>query len=209
MDCEEPLKLRDKIIKELEEQVKNSANQILSLIKQLDNSEKECSKLKSQTTLHRFKLAELEAEKDTIIVENEELKKNIEELYREIAESHAEKLKFKLGFEKSIIKLKQAGQREKNLENINEKIVKTNSELSIKAAEGFINLTPRPSFEGIEDLLPEIPKTTKEKVREVISLALLRNRVDGENKKRGAVFAPVRKNTIRLTNKPSMLNIND
>lgn len=200
-DCEEPLKKRDNQIKVLEERLTNSSKQIVSLNKQLENIEKECGKLKSQTVMHRTKLTEIEAEKDTIFLENEELRKNIEILNKEIGESHADKLKFKLGFEKSIIKLKQAGIREKNLENINEKIVKNNCELSIKAAEGFTNLTPRPSFGGIEEILPEIPKTTREKAREIMSLVSIRNRVEGEqNKKRGAVFAPNRKNAYKLTN---------
>jgi len=173
----------------------------VSLSKQLENVEKECGKLKIQTVMHRTKLTETEAEKDTICAENEELRKNIEKLSKEIAESRVDMLKFKLGFEKSIIKIKQAGIREKNLEAINEKIVKNNCELSIKAGEGFTNLTPRPSFAGLDELLPEVPKTTREKAREIMGLVLIRSRVDIDlNKKRGAVFMPNKKNTFKQTN---------
>jgi chromosome segregation ATPase len=174
MDCEEPLKIRDKTIKLLEEQLGNSAKQVTNLNKQLETLEKECSKLKNQTTLHRVKLNEVEAEKDAISATNDELKRNVEELYKEIADSHADKLKFKLGFEKSILKLMETSQREKNLELVNQRIVENNSELSVKAAEGFTNLTPRPSFSGIDELLVDVPRSSKEKTREIISLALFK-----------------------------------
>jgi chromosome segregation ATPase len=206
MDCEEPLKLRDKTIKLMEEQLGNSAKQVTNLNKQLETIEKECAKLKNQTNLHRIKLNEVEAEKDAISATNEELKKNIEELYREISEGYADKLKYKLGFEKSILKFMESSQREKNLELINERIVKNNSELSVKAAEGFINLTPRPSFSGIEEILPDVPKSSKEKAREVMGLVLLKIKGEaGFTGRRGGINAG-KKLTMKVKTNTHLLN---
>lgn len=78
----------------------------------------------------------------------------------------------KKNFEVALQKLKTLKSKLEDQENELEEIRTQNHKLSIRAAEGFENLTPRPSFEGFENFPVDSSLTqTKDKVREVIKFA--------------------------------------
>ena len=78
----------------------------------------------------------------------------------------------KKNFEVALQKLKTLKSKLEDQENQLEEIRTQNHKLSIRAAEGFENLTPRPSFEGFENFPVDSSLTqTKDKVREVIKFA--------------------------------------
>ena len=79
-----------------------------------------------------------------------------------------------------------------------------NHTLSIRAAEGFENLTPRPSMTIVEPILQNIPNNTREKVSLLIDLY---SKLSTQNKKRTFKLKPRKKNmqSARLVHSDSKL----
>ena len=179
------MKIKDNTIKTLEEKLGNSSKMITKLNETIFDYEETITQMKAQTAFHKRRIIELQNLDEEKELKISLLTKSIEELKDELKSTKEENHKIKYYLETSISKLKQASDREKNLESRNREIESRNLYLGVRAAEGFDNLTLRPSFVGIKDLMSEVPKSTREKTKKILSLLLIKNKTEAEvhNKK--------------------------
>jgi uncharacterized coiled-coil protein SlyX len=200
----EPLKQKESYIKMIEEKVSHSTKIINKLNATVAENEEIIKQTKSQLGINKRKIIELQNADEEKEMKIKDLIKNNDEIKNELKLSYEENYKIKYYLETSILKLKQASERERQLEIRNRDAENRNLYLGVRAAEGFENLTPRPSFIGIEELLPEIPKSTKEKARKVLSLCLIKNKVEIElNKKRPGFAVSSKRSETKASSKPS------
>lgn len=113
-----------------------------------------------------MELQNLDDEKSSKILE---LEKAVEDHKKDIKNQQSECDKIKYYFKNSLSKIKTLSKREAELESRASDLESKNQALSIRAAEGFDNLTPRPSFSGTKEILGSTPLSTKEKTRKLIT----------------------------------------
>ena len=198
INISEPLKIKDNHIKSLEDKLMNSGKMIAKLNDTIFENEEIIKQMKNQAGFHKRRIIELQNLDEEKELKIGQLNRSIDELKVDFKLLQEQNYKYKYYLETSIIRLKQANEREKNLELRNNEIESKNLYLGVRAAEGFENLTPRPSFIGIEEILPEIPKSTKEKARKIISLALFKTKSESDpNRKRPGMLITTKKNNLK------------
>lgn len=130
--------------------------------------------LKTQISIYKRKVLEMQNVDEEKELKIGQLNKIIDETKAELKSVQEENNKMKYYLGTSLVKLKKANIREKSLEMRNNDVELENIRLGVRAAGRFEDLTPRPSFIGIENLLPDVPGSTKDRVKKIISLALIK-----------------------------------
>ena len=174
MNIAEPIKAKDLQIKSLEEKLSGLNSKVIHLNEIIYENEDLVKQIKSQANSHRRRILQLHAMDEEKNQQISQQLKTIEELKDDLRNIQDQNHKYKYYLESSILKIKQGGDREKNLEYRNNELEQRIRELAVRAGAGFENLTPRPSFTGIEDVLPEIPKNTRDKVKKILELSSIR-----------------------------------
>ncbi|OMJ91565.1 hypothetical protein SteCoe_5816 [Stentor coeruleus] len=183
----EPLRLKDHAIKICEEKLTSSGKMITKLNETNIENDELIKNLKSQISVYKRKVLEMQNIDEEKELKIGQLNKIIDETKAELKSIQEENNKMKYYLGTSLVKLKKANIREKSLEMRNNDVELENIRLGVRAAGRFEDLTPRPSFTGIENLLPDAPDSTKDRVKKIISLALIKQHSEKSvNNKRGS-----------------------
>lgn len=161
----------------MEEKLSNSNKRLKKLKDTLFDNDEEIKDLKGQINVYKRKVHEMQNSDEEKELKIGQQNKIIDEIKSDFKRVQEENNKIKYYFEMSLIKLKNSNAREKNLEIRNSGIELENMRLSVRAAGGFEELTPRPSFTGVEQLLNDVPNNTKDRVKKIITLALAKGKV--------------------------------
>ena len=173
MDLTEPLRTKEAEIRSLEDKnIKNLKNieELRNIITEKDDVIK---KFKSQSSVHSRVIYEYQCIDEENKIKMKELNENLAQSNTDLRKFQDESYRKQHNLEVALFKLKNAIEKEKDMENRIRILEGQNVELSYRAGIGFENLTPRPSFVGIENLMQEVPQSSQKKVEKLIEITSL------------------------------------
>jgi vacuolar-type H+-ATPase subunit I/STV1 len=171
MDLTEPLRQKSQELRNLEEKYSKNLKNIEELRNLLTEKDEVIKKFKNQSSAHSRLIYDYQCNDEENRLKIKELTENLNQVSNELRKTQDENYRKQHNLEVALFKLKGILEKEKEMENRIQYLEEQNLVLSYRAGIGFENLTPRPSFIGIENLMMEFPQSTKKKVQKILEIA--------------------------------------
>lgn len=194
MNLTEPLKIKEVEYKVLDEKYNGCLKSLEELRNIITEKDEVIKKFKIQSSVHSKIIYEFQCLDEENKIRIKDLTDDLSQANYTLKILQDDNYRKKHNLEVAIFRLKCLVEKEKELETLVKSLEIQNDDLSVKAGVGFENLTPRPSFTGIENILVEVPQSSEKKVQKLIEHALALN----SQSKHNAVH---KKKTIRMTTK--------
>lgn len=184
MNLTEPLKAKEAELKTLEDKYNKNLKSLEELRNIITEKDEVIKKFKSQSSVHSKIIYEFQCLDEENKIRIKDLTDDLSQAKREIKLLQDDNHRKKHNLEVSVFRLKNLIEKEKDQEMQLKNLQDQNEILSLKAGIGFENLTPRPSFSGIETILQDLPETSKQKVEKLIDYTLSMTSSKHNTKKR-------------------------